>query len=112
MNRPSLALVAALLTALSALAAPEANAQAKTLRMVPHADLKILDPSFTTAYITRNFGYMVYDMLFGVDASGVPKPQMVEKYTTSKDGKQWTFTLRPGLKFSDGSPVTAADAVA
>jgi peptide/nickel transport system substrate-binding protein len=37
---------------------------------------------------------------------------MVDKYTTSKDGKQWSFTLRPGLKFHDGSPVTAADAVA
>ncbi|MFZ4478705.1 MAG: ABC transporter substrate-binding protein [Rhodoferax sp.] len=89
-----------------------ALAQTKTLRVVAHADVKILDPTFTTAYITRNFGYMVYDMLFGRDDKDVPRPQMVEKYTTSKDGKQWTFTLRPGLKFSDGSPVTAADAVA
>jgi peptide/nickel transport system substrate-binding protein len=79
---------------------------------VPHADLKILDPTFTTAYITRNFGYMVYDTLFAQDATGKPQPQMVEKYTSSKDGKQWSFTLRPGLKFSDGNAVTAADAVA
>ncbi len=79
---------------------------------MPHADLKILDPSFTTAYITRNFGYMVYDTLFAQDAKGTPKPQMVDKYTTSKDGKQWSFTLRPGLKFHDGSAVTAADCVA
>jgi len=93
-------------------ASPPAPAQTKTLRMVAHADVKILDPTFTTAYITRNFGYMVYDMPFGLDAKNVPRPQMVEKYTTSKDGKLWTFTLRPGLKFSDGSPVTAADAVA
>ena len=92
-------------------AAP-ALAQTKTLRFVAHADLKILDPSFTTAYITRNFGYMVYDTLFAQDDKGQPKPQMVEKYTTSKDGRQWTFTLRPGLKFSDGSVVSAADAVA
>ena len=55
---------------------------------------------------------MVYDTLFAQDASGQPKPQMVEKYTSSKDGLQWSFTLRPGLKFSDGSAVTAADAVA
>ena len=93
-------------------AAAGARAEEKTLRWVAHADLKILDPSFTTAYITRNFGYMVYDMLFGLDDRGVPRPQMVEKYTTSKDGKLWTFTLRPNLKFSDGTPVTAADAVA
>jgi peptide/nickel transport system substrate-binding protein len=86
--------------------------QPKTLRVVAHADLKILDPTFTTAYITRNFGYMVYDTLFAQDANGHPKPQMVEKYSTSKDGLNWTFTLRPGLKFSDGSNVTSADAVA
>jgi peptide/nickel transport system substrate-binding protein len=100
--------------ALAALFGPGAALaqQPKTLRVVAHADLKILDPTFTTAYITRNFGYMVYDTLFAQDANGHPKPQMVEKYSTSKDGLNWTFTLRPGLKFSDGSNVTSADAVA
>lgn len=102
--------------AASALALASASlpvlAQTKTLKVVAHADLKILDPTFTTAYITRNFGYMVYDTLFAQDASGKPQPQMVEKYSSAKDGKQWSFTLRPGLKFSDGSAVTAADAVA
>ena len=88
------------------------HAQTKTLRFVAHADLKILDPTFTTAYISRNFGYMVYDTLFAQDAQGHPKPQMVDRYTSSKDGLVWTFTLRRGQKFSDGSPVTAADAVA
>jgi peptide/nickel transport system substrate-binding protein len=102
------------LGAVLAAAAPTVAAQdkAKTLRIVAHADVKILDPSFTTAYITRNFGYMVYDMLFGLDAKGEPQPQMVDKYTRSEDGKQWQFSLRPGLKFSDGSLVKAADAVA
>ena len=104
---PALALLGACL-----LGTVPAQAQTKTFRMVAHADVKILDPTFTTAYITRNFGYMVYDTLFGQDDKGVPKPQMVEKYTSSKDGKQWSFTLRPGLKFSDGNPVTSADAVA
>ena len=112
MNRPLLTISAALLTAALLGAAPDARAQTKTLRFVAHADLKILDPSFTTAYITRNFGYMVYDTLFAQDAKGVPKPQMVDKYTTSKDGRQWSFTLRPGLKFHDGNAVTAADCVA
>ncbi len=111
MKRPLLAAVTLLSTALL-LGGAAAQAQTKTLRFVPHADLKILDPSFTTAYITRNFGYMVYDTLFAQDAKGTPKPQMVDKYTTSKDGKQWSFTLRPGLKFHDGSAVTAADCVA
>jgi peptide/nickel transport system substrate-binding protein len=91
---------------------PALAEQPKTLRFVAHADLKILDPSFTTAYISRNFGYMVYDTLFAQDADGKPQPQMVEKWTTSKDGLAWTFTLRPGQKFSDGKDVTSADAVA
>jgi peptide/nickel transport system substrate-binding protein len=98
---------------LAAVAAPVlSHAETKTLRFVAHADLKILDPTFTTAYISRNFGYMVYDTLFAQDASGHPKPQMVDKWTTAKNGLTWTFTLRPGLKFSDGKDVTAADAVA
>ena len=113
-NMKRLALASGLLL-VSALAAAPASAQtspAKTLRLVPHADVKVLDPTFTIAYITRNFGYMVYDTLFGFDAKGVPQPQMVDKYTKSADGKTWTFTLRQGLKFSDGSPVTSADCVA
>ncbi|MFT3816799.1 MAG: ABC transporter substrate-binding protein [Rubrivivax sp.] len=101
------------MAAAAALGLPAAaQAQTKTLKVVAHADVKILDPTFTTAYISRNFGYMVYDTLFAQDASGTPKPQMVDKWTTSKDGKQWSFTLRPGLKFSDGSAVTSADVIA
>ena len=105
-------LASAALMAAALFAAAPALAQVKTLKVVAHADVKILDPTFTTAYISRNFGYMVYDTLYAQDAKGVPKPQMAEKHTVSKDGLNWTFTLRPGLKFSDGSPVTAADAVA
>jgi peptide/nickel transport system substrate-binding protein len=111
-RRTFVALAALMLGAALGLAAPPALAQGKTLKIVAHADVKILDPTFTTAYISRNFGYMVYDMPFGLDQKGQPKPQMVDKYTTSKDGKLWTFTLRPNLKFSDGTPVTTADVVA
>ncbi|MFM0232056.1 ABC transporter substrate-binding protein [Paraburkholderia sediminicola] len=84
----------------------------KVLRIVPQADLKILDPIWTTAFITRDHGYMIYDTLFGVDAKGVVQPEMVDTYTTSPDGKTWTFTLRKGLAFSDGKPVTSADVIA
>lgn len=111
MKRPTFAALAVL--ALSTACLPAlAQTPPKTLKMVAHADLKILDPTFTTAYISRNFGYMVYDTLFAQDSTGKPQPQMVEKYTASKDSKQWSFTLRPGLKFSDGSAVTSADATA
>ncbi|MGB3289354.1 MAG: ABC transporter substrate-binding protein [Burkholderiaceae bacterium] len=95
-----------------AFATGPAQAQDKVFRMVPYADLKILDPMFTTSYITRNFGYMVYDTLFSMNAKGEPKPQMVESWETSPDKKTWTFKLRSGLKFSDGAPVKAADCVA
>lgn len=84
----------------------------KVLRVVPHADLKNIDPIWTTAYITRNHGYMVYDTLFALDKDLKPQPQMVDTWSTSKDGLTWTFTLRPGLKWHDGKPVTAADCVA
>ena len=89
-----------------------AQAQDKVFRMVPYADLKILDPMFTTSYVTRNFGYMVYDTLFSMNAKGEPKPQMVDSWEVSPDSKTWTFKLRPGLKFSDGAAVKAADCVA
>lgn len=93
-------------------AAPAAYADTKSLRMVPHADLKVLDPTFTTAYITRNFGYMVYDTLFGFDSEGNIKPNMVASYEVSDDGLTWSFKLKDDLQFSDGSPVQSKDAVA
>ncbi len=82
------------------------------LRIVPHADLKNIDPIWTTAYITRNHGYMVYDTLFALDESLEPQPQMVEDWSVSGDGLTWTFHLRDGLSWHDGAPVTAADCVA
>ncbi len=83
-----------------------------TLRIVPHSDLKVLDPIWTTAYITRNHGYMIYDTLFAKDANLKVQPQMVDKYETSPDQLTWTFTLRDGLEWHDGKPVTAEDCVA
>ena len=88
-----------------------AAAQDKVLRVVPHADLKNHDPIWTTAYITRNHGYMVYDTLFSLDADFEPQPQMVGSHTVSDDGLTYTFTLRDGLSWHDGAPVTAADCV-
>ena len=73
--------------AATAVAAPYVHAQKRggTLRFVPHADLKILDPIWTTAYITRNHGYMIFDTLFALDGNLKLQPQMVDKYTVSKD---------------------------
>ena len=91
---------------------PSSAMAQKTLSAVLHADLKILDPIWTTADITRFFGFMVYDQLFAIDAAGAIQPQMVDSYTVSKDELFYTFKLRDGLKFHDGSPVTSADALA
>jgi peptide/nickel transport system substrate-binding protein len=96
-----------------AVVAVSASIRAETVvRMAPHSNLTILDPGWTTAYITRNHGYMIYDTLFGMDANGKIQPQMVERHEVSKDKKTWTFTLREGLEFHDGKPVTSADVIA
>src|SRR6266852_4824222 len=83
-----------------------------TLRVVMHSDLKIVEPIWTTAYIVRNHGYMIYDTLFAMDAKGEIKPQMVDRYDVSADKLTYTMTLRDGLLWHDGKPVTAEDCVA
>ena len=83
----------------------------KTLRMVPHAGLRITDPIITTAFMSRNHGYMIYDTLFAVNDKMEVQPQMVDKYDISGDKLTYTFTLRDGLKFHDGAPVTTADVI-
>ena len=106
-----LAVLALVLVAGALIAAAPAAAQS-TLRVVMHSDLKIVDPIWTTAYIVRNHGYLVYDTLFAMDAKGEIKPQMVDKYEVSKDQLTYTMTLRDGLVWHDGKPVTAEDCVA
>src|SRR6516162_278067 len=88
------------------------RAAARTLRLVPHADLANFDPIWTSVYIARNAGMLVWDTLYGVDAKLEVQRQMVEAEEVSSDGLTWTFRLRPGLKFHDGEPVLAKDAVA
>src|SRR6478735_8826156 len=83
-----------------------------TLRVVMNSDLKIVDPIWTTVYVTRNHGYMIYDTLFALDERREPKPQMVDSYSVSDDGLTYTFVLRDGLLWHDGAPVTAEDCVA
>jgi peptide/nickel transport system substrate-binding protein len=107
-------LAGAAATATTLAAGPSVHAQKRggTLRVVPHADLKVLDPIWTTGYITRNHGYMIFDTLFAMDANLKVQPQMVDRWTASTNKMKWTFTLRDGLKFHDGQPVTAEDCVA
>ena len=105
--------VVATLAAAGALSSTRsAAAQDNTLRFIAQADLRILDPIWTTAYITRNHGYMVFDTLFAIDSEFVPHPQMVGDYDLSPDKPTYRFKLRDGLGFHDGSPVHGVDCVA
>jgi len=89
----------------------QAMAKGKTITAVMHSDLRIIDPLFTTAYITRDHGYMVYDTLLATDSDFKIQPQMAD-VKVSDDKLTYTFTLRDGLKWHDGAPVTAEDCVA
>ena len=100
--------------ALSAFPMPALSqgAAAKTLRFVPQANLANFDPIWGTQYVVRNAAALVWDTLYGVDETLKPQRQMVESEEVSSDGLTWTFKLRPGLKFHDGSAVTSKDVVA
>ncbi len=105
------AIAASLLAAPLLTLAPPASAET-TLRIVLRNDLASIDPVASTATFARNHGFMVYDQLYALDSKGNPQPQMVGQEEVSADGRTWRFTLRDGLKFHDGTPVRAADAVA
>src|SRR6516164_2710921 len=109
---PTRLLTALGLAALLALPAAAQSDAGRTLRLVPHADLSIIDPHFSGVYITRNFGYLVYDTLLALDHEFQPRPEMVDSWQVSDDKLTYTFRLRDGLKFHDGQPVHAADVVA
>ena len=104
----------AAIAAAGALTTPRLSlaADSKTLRFIPQANLANLDPIWTTQYVVRNGSLLIWDMLYGVDDHLQPRPQMAEGHEVSSDFKTWTFKLRPGLKFHDGEPVLAKDAVA
>jgi peptide/nickel transport system substrate-binding protein len=113
-RRAFLRSAAGALAAAGTIVAPRFSARAATsvLRFVPTADLASFDPIWSPAYVARNAGLLVWDMLYGVDSELRPQRQMVESEELSGDGLTWTFRLRPGLAFHDGEPVLARDAVA
>ncbi|MFB9264394.1 ABC transporter substrate-binding protein [Bradyrhizobium erythrophlei] len=103
--------IAAALSAFALAFAPQAMAAGKTITAVMHSDLRVIDPILTTAYITRDHGYMIYDTLIATDSNFKIQPQMAD-WKISDDKLTYTFTLRDGLKWHDGTPVTAEDCVA
>src|SRR3954467_8739239 len=105
-------LAATALTAAPGIVRAQAPSRAKTIRAVMQGDLRSLDPIWTTANITAYHGAMIYDTLFALDGEQRTQPQRVGKFGVSDDKLPHTFELRDGLKFHDGSPVTADDVVA
>ncbi len=89
-----------------------AVAQPKVLRVVPQGDIAVLDPMFGTAWISMVHGEMVYESLFAWDTKLQPQPQMAGSWSVSPDGLVWKITLRDGLRFHDGRPVSSNDVVA
>jgi peptide/nickel transport system substrate-binding protein len=103
---------AALAASIPSRLAQAAASDKKTLRFIAQSDLRVLDPIWTTAYITRNHGYAVFDTLFAIDAEFAPHPQMVGEHQVSADKLTYQFKLRDGLAFHDGSAVRGADCAA
>jgi len=102
------------LAAAGALALPAiARAEpSRVLRFIPQSDVTVLDPIWTTAYVTRNHAYLVFDTLFGQNAAYRPTLQMLDQVLTENDGKLWRLRLREGVRFHDATPVLARDCVA
>src|SRR5947209_15644764 len=101
-----------LLSSFTADAQTAAAPPASTLRVVQTSLARIFDPHFTTSFYTRDFSYLVFDTLFAVDDKFVPRPQMVDRWEVSDDRLTYTFHLRDGLKWHDGSSVTSEDCIA
>ncbi|HWL79426.1 MAG TPA: ABC transporter substrate-binding protein [Roseomonas sp.] len=89
-----------------------AAASPRVLRFVPQANLTSLDPIWTTAAVTTNHAFNVFDTLYGMDDALNVRPQMAEGHTVSDDGLTWEIRLRDGLRWHDGEPVLARDCVA
>lgn len=92
---------------------PALSADGKdTITVVMHAPLKVLDPHNNTALTAGINAFLIYDSLFSRDSNLQIRPQMVDKWQVSADNLTYTFTLRKGLRFHDGKPVTSDDVIA
>ncbi len=112
MNRREFMKTSAAVLALPAVARARSS---QVLRFIPQTDLAVLDPIWTTAYVTRNHGYLVFDTLYGQtgpDSDYKVTPQMAAGHTVEDNGRTWKLTLRDGLLFHDGQRVLARDCVA
>jgi peptide/nickel transport system substrate-binding protein len=110
--RPRHGLRALLLAASLGVVFTGAKAEDRVLRASLNTELQILDPIYSTVNATRVFAYMVFDTLVGIDNEGQYRPQMLDSWQIADDGMTYTFHLRDGLSWSDGTEVTADDCIA
>ncbi len=88
-----------------------AAAPAKTLRLASAFDPQTMDPhALALLYHTRVIT-QVYENLVGRDKNFRLEPQLASSWESLDGGRRWRFKLRPGVKFHDGSPLTADDVV-
>jgi peptide/nickel transport system substrate-binding protein len=97
------------LTAAAALAAFAADAAARDLVVALKTEPTSMDPQYHALTPNIQLSQTLFDSLGCADADLVTKPCLAQSWTAS--GNTWTFKLRPGIKFSDGSPLTSADVV-
>ena len=71
-----------------------------------------LDLHWTTAVITQEIAFHVYEGLFTYDAKFAPVPMLAESHTMTPDGRRYTIVLRKGVRFHNGKEMTSADVVA
>ena len=78
-------------------------------RYVPQGSIKFIDPMATGAIVTGTVGRHAYDQLFWRNANYEIFPQMLESWSISDDGTEYTFKVRPGQSFHNGDPLRMVD---
>ena len=94
-------------TAAAVLGGLAAGASARDLVVALKTEPTSMDPQYHALTPNIQLSQTLFDSLACNDADLVPRPCLAQSWTAS--GNTWTFKLRPGVKFSDGSPLTAAD---
>jgi len=79
-----------------------------TLRISTSSILSTLDPADDPdSLLRRNLTRLLFDTLVTVDDHGTVQPSLADSWNSSSGGQRWQFTLRRGITFSDGSPLTS-----
>ena len=103
-SKPRKPMLAVLAAAFLAFSSGHATAEQKPFAVVAPFEIQGLDPSISGFVFQR---MQITETLLEADAKGHPLPALATRWQASEDGKRWTFTLRQGVKFHDGSDLNA-----